>query len=556
MTAALATFDAERERWAFLADSYWGGSRYRDPSAPTLGSARLSWKVRTAITVDGQPTGGYQLSEVSARRNTYLVPHDGESDADFDARIALGAYVNLVAPIVKAYAEGCTARVHRDLGPLAPYADDVDRRGAAWGELAEDAARWAALYGLVFAVADAPRAAGLRTRADEAAAGARPYVVLVHPPAVAWVACDDAGRITEFAYTDAPYRPTDRTGRTCEVRVRIWRADCDDAPGGWEVRAGSVDATASLAGQATGLRLVDAGPLPPALRGEVPVTWLAYERDGAAVTPAGISLADDAADIARLIFNQLSWISEIHRKAAFPFLAIPMAATGGQLDAATAAKVGPSQGLGFNSAAGAPQWIQPSSDSTRELRDHALFLFALALRTAGLEVAADQSAQVQSGEALRLRSRDFESRAARFARNLQRWELRTLRVLAALAGYPDADVCVTYPKRFTLPDLSEDLNRALALLSSPVELGAKLKVAAIRQAADAALSLSDEALEEALADVAELLAGDRAVATEDARGKLADLQARFAKLRGTDRAPPAAPADLAAQMAQVTDGAG
>ncbi|MFZ9988505.1 MAG: metal ABC transporter permease, partial [Candidatus Nanopelagicales bacterium] len=48
--------------------------------------------------------------------------------------------------------------------------------------------------------------------------------------------------------------------------------------------------------------------------------------------------------------------------------------------------------------------------------------------------------------------------------------------VAALAGYPDAEPCVTYPKRFTLPDLSEDLARALALLGSPVELGATLKV--------------------------------------------------------------------------------
>jgi hypothetical protein len=528
----VATYDRQRDQWAFLWDSFWGGDRYRNPSSTQLGLARLNW---TTVSADGQ------RQPQALRRPSYLVPHPGESDVEFDARLALAAHVNLVATIVKAYAEGCTSRVQRTAGALpAEVLDDANRRGSSWAEVAEEAARWAGLYSMVFGVVDAPKKAGERTVAEEAASGVRPYVLLVHPPAVAWLRAESSGRLVEFAYTDAPYVPDTATSAAAldrEVRVRVWRAATGDDPGGWRLLRGRARFDASLAAQASALEEVDGGPLPDALGGELPVEPLFYERDTSTPVPMGTSVAADAADLARLIYNTLSWVSEIHRKAAFPFLAIPMASTGGQLDAQTAIAVGPSKGLGYNATAGAPSWVAPSSESPRELREHAVFLFQLALRVAGLEVAADQSAQVQSGEALRLRSRDFEARAARFARNLQRWELRVLRLLAAFAGVSPDGIEVAYPKRFTLPDLREDLERALALLTAPVEIGPALKREAIKQAADAALSLTDEQLAEGLEEIRAAFAADGAVA--DAERTAARVEAE------RKAAPPPAPAEVA-----------
>jgi hypothetical protein len=66
---------------------------------------------------------------------------------------------------------------------------------------------------------------------------------------------------------------------------------------------------------------------------------------------------------------------------------------------------------------------------------------------------------------------------------------------------------VQYPKRFTLPDESEDLDRAITLLE---KLGSKLgpegTLYAIKQAVSAALSLSDEDLSEVMDEVEAKLA--------------------------------------------------
>jgi hypothetical protein len=506
MTATqIATYDAARDRWRMLFDLYWGGERVRQPSATTLASVELRW---TGIKEDGSPTRERE------RRTAYLVPHDGESDYAFDQRLALACYVNLVQPIVKAYAEGTTSRVVRKLEALGPFVEDVNRRGSDWGEFAEEHARWAALYGLLFTVVDAPAGPALRTRAEELAAGRKPYCVLVHPTAVAWIAVSPEGRIEEFAYAETPYQPAEGDGKSCAVRLRVWTADRvvdgNVVPGGWSVREGAVSTSGSVAAQASNLRVVGKGPLPAALKGEVPVVASFYDRDASSAVPMGASVVSDAADVARTIYNNLSWASEIHRKAGFPFLALPMGDTGGHLDPQTRIAIGPSKALPYNSTAGAPSWVQPSAESPRELREHCLFLFQLALRTAGLEVAADSSAQVSSGEALRIRSRDYESRAARFANHLRRWELSVLRLLALYAGADPSAITVTYPKRFTLPDLKEDLDRALALLSAPAEIGPVLRAEAIRQAASAALSLTDERLDEAMEPVEAALAEDKA----------------------------------------------
>jgi hypothetical protein len=92
--------------------------------------------------------------------------------------------------------------------------------------------------------------------------------------------------------------------------------------------------------------------------------------------------------------------------------------------------------------------------------------------------------------------------------------MSTLRLLATLGGHPEAAISVSYPKRFTLPDLSEDLDRALKLLTSPVDIGTTLKASAVRQAANAALALSDEELTEAVKEIADRLAAEQELAAK------------------------------------------
>jgi hypothetical protein len=316
---------------------------------------------------------------------------------------------------------------------------------------------------------------------------------------------------------------------TQRVCVRVW------STAGWEVREGRVRTDVGLSQQKGSLGTIAKGPdgqelrgpLPPALGGELPVVPFFYRRISASRYPLGQSLVDDACDVARSIYNKLSQEDEIHDKAAFPFLAIPMADSASGMDPATKVAIGPGRGMGFSSGTGAPQWVQPSSESSRELRESCMFRFMLALRSAGLEVAADQSAQVQSGEALRIRSRDFESRAKRFAANMARYERQVLRLIALLSGSKE-ESSVEYGKRFTLPDQAEDLNSSLRLLKEmPIEIGAEAKERVVRKAIDAVLALSDEEMARVMAEIRTLMEQDKA-----------DLQAeRAARAKMRDRAP-------------------
>jgi hypothetical protein len=520
-----ASYNIYRDRYCFLRDSYLGGDRYRLPSAASLSEAE-SWKITR------NDTG--QVNYAPVRRNSYLVPHPRESDDNFVTRLRLAIYINLVQPIVDAYAEACTANVKRETGTLD--LDDVDAQGTTWGECTENAARWAALYGWVIAVVDAPEAIGALTIADELAAEIKPRVVTVEPAAVAWICTDYLGRLTEFAYVEQAYKD-EQSQAYQTVTVRVFK------PGKWEVRRGTFAIAEGIAANSASYSLVAEGALAPAFANRLPVHILYYRRI-AGPHPLGQSLVEDAADIGRAIYNALSWANETHRKAGFPFLAVPMGSTGGQMDANTARTIGPDQGFPYDANTGAPQWVQPSAESTQELREHCNWLFQMALRTAGLEVAADASAQVQSGEALRIRSRDFEARAARFARNLQRWEKAVLADFALLAGEPTVPQ-VTYPSVFTLPDPSEDLANALSILKDmPVEIGVEPKARAVVQALRAALSIGDDDAQRMMHELVELYSGDMQEFNEDRKARsaqrLLEIKQRAAEqLDGsTNRAAP------------------
>lgn len=492
---AHTTYDLLRAQWRFEHDAYWGGERFRYPSQTVLSLAR------TRIPVLDQT--GQVLRTDTKDHWTYLVPHPTEDDDSFVARLKLAHYINPIQPIVDAYAEATTARGERSTPGMETYLKDVDRQGCTWSEDVEDVARWAAVYGMVAAVADTPRHEGILSRAHEDALGIRPYVAMVHPPAWAWIDVDSNGKVCEFAFVEEGFR--DQTGSQEQtIKLRILK------PGAWEVREGSVNRNKPLAEQKDAIsKLCASGKLPDVLGGELPVVFAYYKRDSSSKFPLGQSLVADACDLARAIYNELSWISEIHRFAGFPFLSIPLERTGGQLDGLTRVQIGPQRALPYSSAAGAPGYVQPSSESPRELREHCVWLFQIALRSAGLEMAADQSSQVQSGEALRIRSRDFEARASRYARNLERYEVQMLRLFRKLAGQQGTDV-IKYPQRFTLPDAVQDLDSAIKVLTEiPVEIGVEAKLLAVKTALRAGLSLSDAEVDRVCLEIRRYFESDR-----------------------------------------------
>ena len=493
-----------RPHWAFMHDSYMGDWRYMLPSS-SLGDQSLT--VYTTTTQTQSPD--VILKPIGARRS-YLVPFPGESPADFDTRVKLATHFPIVQPIVDAYADAITPGITRELGQLGPYLCDLDGQGKSWASLVDEVSHWAACYGMFATVLDAPRVNTARNAFEEEQAGVSMRVISVHPTAIAWVVIGDDGGIDEFAYQEGIY--DDTSSAVCNARIWVWtRTE-------WYMLEGTINRGLSALAQ----RNQDNSPLKQksgmrgthGTPGRVPVAFCYFKRDTSVSVPLGISLVGDAAKAEQLIYNESSRIEDYHRKAT-AFLAIPQGETRGLLEPEVAVKVGAANAFGYPSSAGAPAWVSPPSEMPAEIRAHIAFVFQLAMRGAGMELAADTSAQVQSGEALRIRSRDFESRAKRFAESLRAWEMQMLSLAAQWLGLATVKPALTYPDRFVLPDMAEDLARAIAFMGTfGDKLGPLGSLAVIRQALNASATLSDEETTLIMDEIHAKLGGENAGTSE------------------------------------------
>lgn len=509
----VADFNDSRGEHLFLQDAYYGGRRWRNPRPSVLSSTSLvAWEM--AKNTEGEDV-------VVERRGkgytSYLVPFPGESESTFERRMAMAVYVNVVQPIVDAYCDSVTGKVTRELGELEPYLKRVDGRRMRWAQHVTEAARWSALHGVVATIVDVPPGAPARTRAEEQAQGKGIRAILVPPQAWAWMVVDDDGKLLEFAYVDqgGQYNP-DVVATTSEITVWVWDIT------GWSKRraklppgALAVSATTTVAGQVvatTGLAAhrdailggtpLDSGKLPQGVAGEVPVVFSFFRPVAFSATPDGVSIVGDAAHCGRQLYQILSWAEDTLRRAGFSFLQVPSKEATSKLGEEQRLRLGPEHALGVPSDAGDAHWVTHPSEPTTELRAHAMFLVMLAYRSAGLEVAADQSAQVQSGEALRVRSRDFESRAAAFAQSMEGYEDEVLGLARRYLTLPAATWSVQYPQRYVLPDMQEGLDNAIALMAAFGErLGPEGLKACIQQAVQSAMALSDAELTRVMDEV-------------------------------------------------------
>lgn len=486
-------FDRDRGYHSFLADAYEGGAAWENPSSPTLGVSRLfSRQVRPRETEPGEEI----VERLEATVNTYLSPWPAETLSSFTRRRRLAVYINLVQPVVDAYVDTVTEQITRDLGTLDPYLANLDRQGQTWAELVGDVARQVALDGVTAVMLDNPPTNDATTRAEEVARGVGLRATVVPIASWAWLEMDDDGAVTEFAYADAATNDPTATAR--KVRVWVWKRD------GWSLHEAAVptgDTLEKHRPRITRSKPVRSGPLPPGLD-RIPVEFAYHRRVRRTRAPRGTSIAAAPAGISLQVYQLLSAIEDTHRRAP-PFLSVPTRASNG-LEPEVKAKVGPEAAL-ETTAGSTPQWVTFPPESLKDIREHVVYLVALAFRVSGLEVQADASAQVQSGEALRVRSRDFEARAKKLAKDLRAFEVRALALAARMLGMSAAP-SVTYPQRFVLGDPSELLAAAALLLQQVGDrLGPAGTTEAVRQALGAALALDDATLARVMKEVEEKL---------------------------------------------------
>jgi hypothetical protein len=162
--------------------------------------------------------GGTRTMRVAGQ--TYLPKRAIEEDTDYLVRLqqatlfpalaeTVGVMVGRVFAEPLQFSEDVPQWIRDEVLP------DVDRQGRNLHVFAREWFRSALAYGLSHVLVEAPRAAGIRTRADQRAAGVRPYLIQITPRRIlGWR--EEGGTLTQ-------------------LRVRFTRAEPDGAFGEREV---------------------------------------------------------------------------------------------------------------------------------------------------------------------------------------------------------------------------------------------------------------------------------------------------------------------------------
>ena len=189
---------------------------------PAVDAMRAYWDVITPL-----------MSGTMAMRaagKALLPQYPAEDDNSYKERLRLST-------LLPAYSEtvgNMTSRVFAEplqVGEDVPdqikeMTKDIDHAGNDLNSWSVDFFREGLSYGLCHALVDHPVAEGVRTQADEIAAGVRPYAVLVKPEQVlGWRS--KGGQLTMFRYSESVEEPDGEFGVKCVYQVRVLE------PGSW-----------------------------------------------------------------------------------------------------------------------------------------------------------------------------------------------------------------------------------------------------------------------------------------------------------------------------------
>ncbi|MDV7209916.1 DUF4055 domain-containing protein [Azotobacter beijerinckii] len=197
-----------------------------DPSQtiPAVDMMREDWAVIAPLM------GGTKAMRAASK--LLLPQYPAEDDDTYKTRLSLST-------LLPAYAEtvgNMTSRVFAEplqLGDDVPeqiktLCLDIDRAGNDLNSWAVEWFKTGLSHGLCHALVDYPQTGELRTRAEEIAAGVRPYAVLVKPEQVlGWRS--EGGQLTQVRYIEAVEEPDGEFGVACAQQIRVLE------PGYWRI---------------------------------------------------------------------------------------------------------------------------------------------------------------------------------------------------------------------------------------------------------------------------------------------------------------------------------
>lgn len=368
---------------------------------------------------------------------TYLVQYARESDEKYGKRKKISYYLNYVRPIINSHVKPIFRRkiVRTDAQKVpawTAFVADATGGGKPLQEFMKGVALDAKRLGSALVVVTAPPEAPANAAQE---VSLRPYLYSVDAHAVLEIVKDRRGRVVKARFEEA---------RMVDGKPATWVREITSE--GW-----------SLEDEHGNLQEAMDWDVP---REDAPVVWLDpgdWIPDEASPVPR--SEFYDIARVNAALFNMCSESHEISRGLTFPILRYPSKSV-------EALVIGVNNAMGFDGEGKhAPDFIAPPDGPLEQLRKEReglvreMYRMAVLSHQAGTADSA-QSEAAKSGVAMRMDKEDFDTALGDYAGSLEAAENRIRSIFAWLhLGKLDGviDASVTYPRDFTLRDVTQDL---------------------------------------------------------------------------------------------------
>ena len=369
------------------------------------------------------------------QRGNHLTRYSKESEPDYQARIKATPLDNQCASIISIYNSFLFRECpERDFGSLADtieledFLKDADFENRSIDHFMKEVSTWSAVFGHCWVLMSKPDINAV-TRADEIAAGVRPYVSLLTPIVVidwSW------SRTVSGRYELSLFKYIEEINGNIQT-IKTWTTDT--------ITTSIVD---------TDKFVVNKSEVIPNKLGMIPAA-ICYN-DRSIVRGIGISAINDIADAQKFIYNATSEVDQSIRLNTHPSLVVEE---------------------GTNIGTGSGAIITLGEDSREGLKPYVLTFDATGVsdiyqaientiksieKMANVGSISATETKVQSGVAMETEFQLLNARLSRMADNLELAEEQIWRLWCMYQQQP-FDVSIEYPGSFNMRDTSSEIDQ-------------------------------------------------------------------------------------------------
>jgi hypothetical protein len=401
-------YSRNRDRWAFLLDSYVGGDQYK--------------------------------------QGTYLTRYQLETAQEYNARINNTPLINHSASIISVYTSFLFRKEpDRDFGTwqgrpdLEAFLEDCDMEGRDLDSFMKDVATWNSVFGHCWLLMTKPNI-GAATQADEQNQGLRPWLNLLTPLAVldwTWERTPTGYyELTEFKYIEEIVDKITIVKEWTKSEIRTWVMDDQN--------------------KKAAIKSIEVNGL-----GMIPAV-LAYNKRSI-VKGIGVSDIADIADLQRMIYNLTSELDQSHRQDGHPSLVVtPDVQYGSGAGAVIVVPENSDPGL-------RPYYLEHGGANIVSLHNTIQKLVDNIDKIANTGGVRATESRTLSGVAMEVEFSLLNSRLAEKADNLELAEEQLWAIFAAYQGLDSTEVEVEYPGSFNIRDDQREFQQLASAKSAATD---------------------------------------------------------------------------------------